>query len=221
MSRSVFNRRHFLCAGMGGLLAACADNQLGPIASTVHWAVLGADSPDITQEKVNHIPYASLSAKIGLGPKSFLVLGKIDGNDLSWYSADRNVFIIRHGRLIKTAGLPKNLAFTRFPGEDFLPWNAQKNGRKFQRLIGLDPTMDYDVPVDVLAREMGRGKIHILEKSYDTLLVREKCVASRLDWHFENHYWIDIKTKNVVKSRQFFHPDLPYIETELLKPPSL
>ena len=101
------------------IFSACSrDNEAANILTSIKYAVYGKKSSEITRDKINSIPYASISAQIGKGQKSFLVLGLIDNQNLGWYSADRNVFITNNGRLVKTEGLPKNLSNTKFIDED-------------------------------------------------------------------------------------------------------
>ena len=72
-------------------------------------AVMGFESEFITRELVNNIPYASLTLKIGKGPKGLLILESLKNEKSYWVSADSIYLVIKDGRIIRTEGLENDL----------------------------------------------------------------------------------------------------------------
>ena len=68
----------------------------------------------ITREQVNHIPYASIYAKIEGQGDALVVLAFVEGADLRWVSAERQTLVTRSGRLIETSGLKENIKTVHF-----------------------------------------------------------------------------------------------------------
>lgn len=164
-----------------------------------------------------------MSAKIGRGARSLVVLGRVDEKNLHWISADRTVLVTRGGRLVQTAGLPSNLRRTRLVDADpltTLPGDDQATA-SFQRLVDLTPPDHYGISIDASVTALGPERIEIAELAFDTAVYREDCAAREIDWEFTNLYWIDPDIGLVWKSIQHIHPGLPPVELELLKPPAV
>ena len=118
--RSCITRRTTLLAGCGLFLSACSETALGPIGESVRLLVAGSKDEPIPRARIDSIPYATMSAKIGSGQRALVVLGGVDQKELSWFSANRVVFVTREGRLVRTAGLTANLKHTQLIDEDNL-----------------------------------------------------------------------------------------------------
>jgi hypothetical protein len=164
-----------------------------------------------------------MAAKIGKGPRSLIILGRIRGEELHWFSADRAVFVTRRGRLIRTAGFPANLRNTRLMDDDPVAslGNKKPPAGSFRRLVDLVPANDYGILITSKLEAFGPQTIEIAELRFDTEVFREDCAARELDWKFQNWYWVDPKNSLIWKSTQHIHPDIPPVELELLKPPAV
>lgn len=112
-TRDTTTRRNFVTTGAALLLAGCTP---GPTITNAYSAarnaVLGAPDAPVTKEYVANLPYASIGARIGRGQRSMLVLGRYDGPDRHWISADRGVLVTRNGRLIRAYGIGADLRDT-------------------------------------------------------------------------------------------------------------
>ena len=102
------SRRWFIRGSLASLLlSSCGENKIGrTIIDAYKLTFQDIPGPTITREYISKLPYASISAKIGKGPKSLLVLGRIENNEQYWLAADGVVLGIKKGRITKTAGLP-------------------------------------------------------------------------------------------------------------------
>ena len=218
--RHRITRRAVLLAGSGFLLSACSETPLRTMGESLLSAVAGSDDPPIPRSRIDSIPYASMTAKFGRGGRALIILARVDGEDHHWFSASRTVLVTRRGRVIRTAGFPANLKWTRLIDED--PLRPRGNGRgptsSFRRLVDLGPPDHYGVMITSRLESLGAASIVIAELQFDTQVFVERCAARELDWSFENRYWVDPENGLIWKSIQHVHPDLPPVELELLKP---
>ena len=215
------SRRTFISLLAGGTLSGCADSPVLVNAyDALKYLTIGMDGEDISRQTVNNIPYASISAKIGKGPRSLLVLGDKLGSDLYWYSADNAVLTTRNGRIMKTAGFPENIKNTVLGTRD--PVNRKFHQEDFprhsQRIIDLDTGNNFGIPITSQYTLLGPRKISISEIDIETVLVKEFNSVKTVNWSFTNYYWSDIYDGFIWKSRQHISRSFDPVEIEVLKP---
>lgn len=218
---STVSRRRFLALLCASVLPACGKDSIVPAAlDSVQYAWSGRPDVPLTRAQINELPYASIRAKFGKSPRSLLVLGRYDGEDLHWVSADRGVLVTRHGRLVRTVGFPKNLLRTEMLTPDPVQTGLQKlqEPEECLRLIDLEPGHYFQVPVRSRLERVAAQTIEILGLKFETVHVSEHAAAEALRWEFTNDYWADAKTGAIWRSVQHFAPELPPIEIEILKP---
>ncbi len=218
--KSCITRRTTLLAGCGLFLSACSETYLGPIGESVRLLVAGSEDEPIPRARIDSITYATMSAKIGSGQRALVVLGGVDQKELSWFSANRVVFVTREGRLIRTAGLAANLKHTQLIDKDYLRTlnEEQSPTGSLRRLVDLAPPDRYGILITSSLESLGPSSIEISELQFNTQLFRETNKARDLDWSFENLFWVDPENGLIWKSVQYIHPDIPPLELELLKP---
>ncbi|MEX2644468.1 MAG: YjbF family lipoprotein [Acetobacterales bacterium] len=219
------NRREFLVGIAALSLGGCGISRSFDRASDAFdfwWN--GMEGVEVSRAQVAQIPYATILAKIGRGPQSLLVLGRIDALDLHWISADRNVFVTREGRLVKTVGLPANLVHTRLAGPDPLTTGAAVRASEaagLVRYVDVMPGNYFDAGVAARYEPVGEERIEILELQYDCIVVRERNEVPIMDWSHENRFWIDTDSGFVWRSLQHFAPGTPPVEINITKPAAL
>jgi hypothetical protein len=205
----------------GLCLSGCAYSPFARLTGdSLREAIRGLPDVPLTREQINDLPYATLAAKVGKGPRSLLVLGSYEGEDLHWVSADRGVLVTRRGRVMKTVGFSQNLWHTETLGEDpvgrqDIPWHE---GISSKRLLDIVPENYFSIPVHSTFQGVGEETIEILSLRFPTLVIREQCTAPLLKWRFENQYWADRNSGFIWRSRQHFVPALPPVFMEILKP---
>ena len=113
-SQLQISRRWFIRGSLASLLlSSCGENKLGrTIIDAYKLTFQDRPSPPFTREYITKLPYASISAKIGKGPKSLLVLWRVENNEQFWLAADGVVLGMKKGRILKTAGLPETIIDT-------------------------------------------------------------------------------------------------------------
>jgi hypothetical protein len=207
-------------------LGGCAELPLiANAAEAITYAVIGAPDTEINRDLIHRVPYASISAKIGSGPRSFLVLGKRENGMEHWFSADNAVIVTRNGRIVQTAGFPDNLRKTSFKGHDPVNrllhkkrYNSDEMRLAFTRLMDMALENRFGVPVRSEFETLGPKEIEIAGVNVKTVLVKETNNAFSINWSFINYYWVDAYDGYIWKSRQHVARSFPPIEIEILKP---
>ena len=86
------------------------------------------------------------------------------------------------------------------------------------RLIDFVTEQHFSVIVKSVLQRTHRENITILEREYDTFVIREDNEVEQLGWSYTNVFWVDAETGFVWRSTQYFSPKLPPIEIDILKP---
>lgn len=199
-------------------LVSCGGGLGVDVVTAARLAIVGHPDTPISREVVNGIPYASIAAKIGKGPRSLLVLWRTEQEDLHWLSADGAAIVTRGGRVVKTAGLPTTIRNTvpRSPDPVAAGLHRGENRVYFDREIDLIPEGTVVMSSDF--RELGPRSITIADIEFDTILIEERVAVRGLSWSFTNLYWVDPVDGFVWRSRQTISRDFPPIEIDVLKP---
>lgn len=180
----------------------------------------GGSSSNVTLEQAASVPFATLGVRVGDGPQGMVVLAGETGGDLLWTSKARIAVTTRHGRIVKSSGLPRNLDSVYFPAGDQI-LEAAKGGPPLesQRMSDFWDLNRYSVPLHCVAVSRGADPITILGKTIATVRVDETCEGSTMEWSFTDSFWVG-STGLVWKSIQHYHPDYEPLELEILRPPT-
>jgi hypothetical protein len=212
-------RRDFLGVfAASAVLGGCTNSVAGRTLATAlenSFGVASSFDPDYPDK----LPYASIAVSIKNNRKALLVLSKVDQGELHWMSADRGVLVTRNGRLIRTVGMPENLAGTEFIGADFFEEAGSLDGfaSPRKRLIDISPGNRFGMVVEASLVRGPKEIVTINKRQYETVRLVEKCVVPQLSWEFQNVYWMD-DLGMIWRSIQHTVPGSPAIEMEVTKP---
>ena len=202
------------------LLGGCSTTIGGGDAGSLYTIVKNAwsgSSNKVALEEAAAVPYASMGIRLGGGPQVMIILaGDTDGQRL-WTSSAKIAITTKDGRIVRTAGFEHNLG-----GYDPRGLAPGKDGVRTVRWQADFPDLNlYSVSIVCQDRQAGDETIVILGKDIHTRRIDESCASegSRLDWSFDNTYWLDPENGLVWRSLQHVHPQLDAIETEILRPP--
>lgn len=214
------NRRRFLTAcGALPYVSACG-SQMAVVHSigSAFEQTYGNKSAFDTAYALN-LPYASVAVRQNNAPRALLVLGKTEGGEHHWISADRGVLVTRRGRLVQTVGLRQDLRQTQMIDPDFLgqPPTPGMNIR-LRRQIDLMPGNSFGMLVEADVEVLGEEAVELLSSQRTLVKCRERCYSRQLDWRCENFFWMDPNDSQVWRSRQQSAPAAPELEIELVKP---
>jgi Group 4 capsule polysaccharide lipoprotein gfcB, YjbF len=204
-------------------LAGCGSQSGAPDWDQVYDMVRGqvtGSAKDVTLEQAAAIPYATLGVRIGDGQQAIVILVGGTAGEQLWTSKARVAITTRHGRVIKTAGLPRNIDTVAFPGGDPVLEAAQGGPpRESTRTSDFWDLNRYQVPLRCVAASKGPESVTILGKPIATTRVDETCESSTMDWSFTDSFWIG-PSGLVWKSIQHYHPNYDPLELEVLRPPA-
>lgn len=131
-------------------LAGCGSvsTPLTDVVSALAARGLGSAEDTIQTSKLNPL-YRYLKVNVEGGPSALLVLGYIDphpqGDIEVWYSAEKEVIKLQHGRIVGTAGLAIDWRAVHFPSAP-PDWTAvPSQGSVYQRLRDEMPAYRYGI----------------------------------------------------------------------------
>jgi len=211
---------------MSFTLAGCTliDNQnIAPgyreAFSSMKTVLFGSEDNLINYDLVSNIPYASLSLKIGNGPKGLMILESINEEKTYWVSADDVFVVIKKGRVIQTSGLINNL--TEF-NSNHNPFEGLSDNLQSKEMINYysyeNPVLNL-LEVKTLVTRIGVESVELITGQKDLILFEEVVENEYLGWKRLNKFWVD-DSGFVWKSEQHISPKLPKFVIEITKKPS-
>jgi hypothetical protein len=216
-------RRAALVSAAALLTAACGDRESGRMLQLAHGQIFGEplENP-MTREQIEAVPYALLEMRIGRTALANLVLIQRKGQVLQWRTQDLKFVETRSGRLVKTAGLPKNVVNTQFPDGDPVArgLHTLQGPAESLRVVDFDSPDRYGRVIRSRIEILGVQPIAIKDLTYQTWAAREENAEDQTRWKFENLYWFDPNNGFVWRSQQHFDPELPPMVISILKPPA-
>lgn len=223
-------KRREVLGGMlaaAGLAACSSDSSTSTVklfTQTITSKPPPADAYPLNAKQISDLPYATLGIRIGTMPPAVLVLVSIDGQNLRWISADRVIFITCGGRLMRTQGLPRDLAATRLVGDkDPLRIFVETGSlppRGVYREMDLLRAGETAVAVESRFEEGPDEVITIQGEQHACRRIDEVADMRRWRWKTRNSFWIDPQGGQVWRSVQQYCPEVPPMRFELLKPPA-
>ncbi|HAB73980.1 MULTISPECIES: YjbF family lipoprotein [Pantoea] len=201
------------------LLQACTQTQKG-LEQTVMMAVSGPDDVIKTSQQIADLPYASLYARINEGPQIFVVLGYNENGQQKWITQDNAMLVTRHGRLVKTLGLPDNLQeVSNLPQDPLADALHLRDGASWTRIAQW--TEHGETRAATVSSRFTRGADEVLTLAGRRISCRVWIEQARIEatgraW--ENTFWIDNSSGDVVQARQMLAADDFPVATTLLKP---
>jgi len=212
------SRRRAICSAFGASLAsvACGKNLSVRTMDVAFDNFLGRDAFD--PDYPDRLRYASMAVSLPEMKRALVVLGKVEGDELLWFTADRGVLVTRFGRLVRSAGFQNNLARTEFVTQDFLdPAVVLKDGEIYQRNVDFLPGNYFGAPVRAILRLKGEETVLVGKRRMQLRLLEESVEIPGLNLTYANRFWVDTK-RFVWRSVQYLSPlDAP-MTIEVMKP---
>jgi hypothetical protein len=189
-----------------------------------YWQILKASanasfkSSRITFDQAAAIPYASMGWRMNGGDESLVVLATDDAQGQLWTSARHVVLQTRDGRLMRTVGMPRDLALnvaSALPP----PATALSAPYTIQLTADFPTAQTYGTKIRCVGRAMRAETITIIGKAITTRRIDESCTATDPLWSFVNQYWVDPQSGFVWRAVQHINPDGDVVELTILRPP--
>ena len=190
--------------------------------NSIKGGLFGYPDYEITPEIVQNIPYASIRVKIGKGPAGLMILESIEGNNLTWVSADNVTISTYKGRVVGTSNLTNNL-IDYYPKVEstFLEFisNEPLNLKKYRSISLSNPAVS-SMQLLVITSVRDTETITILGKKRKVILIEEEINNKYIKWKVTNKFWVDLVDGFVWKSEQQIAPNVPPIVIEVTKKPA-
>lgn len=211
--------------GLSGLLDACSSSGSGGSGYSEYFRVVREawkaefSNGAITREQAASVSYASMGWRLNGGPEHLIVLATDTGGEQLWTSAEHIVLVTRDGRILRTVGLPKDLAATTAAAGNQSPAAALQGPLQTSRQQDFPDINRYAVSIRCRAVSRGPESIAILGAAIATIRVEESCAAQGLDWRFTDTFWVDPQSGLSWKTIQHTHPGGTVIQTQIFRPP--
>lgn len=202
------------------LTSACSAlyDELGASAQLA----FGNNDIHLQPQQIRDLPYPSLYARIDDGPQAFWVLGFIEADQqLQWLSADANLLVTQHGRIIKTALFNRaNLVASHSLQPDPLASGALLDSpgpHRWRWQMDLMPNYRFGVEVQSLFSDQGTVMVETPLRTISCRYFIEEVTIPALGISYSNHYWLDGDKRRMVQSLQTPGPGLPRVAITHLK----
>lgn len=174
----------------------------------------------VTRDQAASIPYASLGFRVNGSQETILVLATDNNGDLVWTAASHVVLLTHGGRVLRSVGLPHDVAGTTAQGGAVPPLSdALRAPYRSTRTVDLPDMGAYGVSLSCTTVARGPQTISIIGTPIATVRIDETCSGTKPHWSFTDSYWIDPKTGFTWHSVQHLHPAGTTIQIEIFRPP--
>lgn len=218
------HRLLFFCCCL--FIIGCTQNTQH-LSDSLELALFGPNSPSISQDKINQIPYASIYVKQGDNPQALMVLAWAEPSsidsfiDLKYLSANNEMLVTTAGRITKTVNLVNgNLTRLHSPTPDPLAMGLQHpdTPRFWEYYISWQPgyhtqylAQSRFIVLETVAKTLPQGTRELIH-------VIEKVTIPAIKQHYINHYWLSPSSGEVVASEQTPAPGIDAFEIIIAKP---
>ncbi|WP_255345700.1 YjbF family lipoprotein [Azoarcus sp. KH32C] len=151
-----------------------------------------------------------------------MVLGRVTGSEEYWVTSSRQVFVIEHGLIRRSAGFPENLEGTRFIAEsgqspDPFVAGLHRIGTDTYSTREVDwmPGYRYGVRIRSRFQRVGIEEHEILGERRSLLHIDEHLRGEGTGFEATNRYWVDPQDGFVFISEQSLFPGLSVRLTQL------
>ncbi len=216
--------------GWAGVLAGClalagcstANNDYGQYFQLMRQSIASAFSNGaIPRAQAAEVPYATIGYRLNGQRENLLILATDTNGEELWTGSSHVVLVTRDGRLVRTVGLPDDIAavMPSLSTTTLSPGQVLKSAFTSIRSADFPDEKRYSVSISCKTVSMGRAAITILGKALDTVRADEACESSALGWSFRDSFWVDTQSGFVWRSIQHITPKGDTVETEVLRPP--
>lgn len=170
----------------------------------------------LTKEQVAQSGPDLLQIKSGERPIAVAGLAFIENDHYKWISADSKIITMHHGVIIKTHGLKKDLLYTAPLATNPLA-GGSKLAYSWERRADVKG-VGYGLPIHSRWRVEGEASRTFFGVQFELLHITEQVSFADtspyfdIDLEWENHYWLDLKTKTLLASKQKYAPDADWFD---------
>ncbi|MEI8631079.1 YjbF family lipoprotein [Vibrio sp. PP-XX7] len=220
------------CYFLAGLMLCGCSQNTQDLAATIQSAFWGAETTSISPEAVRQLPYASLYVKQEDNPQALMILTWAEPTQstgtqstsksiaLKWLSANREMLVTQSGRIIKTVHLRDgNLISVTAEQPDPISLGLQKGQPRISgtiKSVGFGYHLYYQAKSTFIIGDIVNKQLPDGNKSL--LHVSERVEIPLLRQHYQNQYWLNPRTGQVIASEQYLFPGSAKVTLSIGKP---
>ncbi len=192
------------------LLTSCASGDIySELFKTIDLLISGPEN--ISTDKINSIPYASIQVRLGNGQNTLMVLEEENFGILKWTSSNLVKIYTKNGFIIKFKGLNNELDFVELDKNHPIEiGNFETHKEIFTSFYTFNNPKLFRLPVKTRVNFLREEKLKVLDQIHNTRVYEEESLKNLISWKFKNIYWVD-SDGTVLKSIQSFTPKNPNI----------
>ena len=203
------------------VLTSCVNGTIyGELLSNL--SSLFFEDNNISIEKVNSVPYASLQVKIGNSKNSLLVLEEEVNDILKWTSSNLVKIYTKNGYVIKVSGIGNDLSRLELDKDHpAISKNFDDVDHIYTSYYNFENPKLYQLPIKTKFSFIKEETLDVFGKMITLNLYKEVSLTNLIDWDFENLFWVN-KKGEIIKSIQNFTPKnkpLSILEAKKYKKP--
>lgn len=204
-------------------LAGCATGTTTDIyADVVRGFFTTPTDATVSEDMLANTPFAYMEARLGDAAQSVLVLGWQEHGEDKWVSAGNEMLVLRHGRVVRTLGLPVDRQFTASAETDPLAEvsdPARLDGRTWQSTLDWHGKQGAGFLAKARFRDHGMSRVEVRPAERRALRRIEEQVSLRpAAIEYSNWYYFD-EHGQIIKSRQHVHPEQPPLTLVMVREP--
>ncbi|PPC74660.1 hypothetical protein C4K68_25440 [Pokkaliibacter plantistimulans] len=174
-------------------------------------------SLQLSPQQINALPRPSMAGRLSPDSAEALLYGYQEKDGRYWYSSSSEYLVTNHARLIRSSGLQYNLLHSSLVN-DALQNPELLAGKTFTQSWTIDVEPGHWYGAQVNSKLVPVGLQDVDGYASPLFLVNEQVTIPMMNWEGTNQFWFDPGTHNIVMSKQFIHPDYPFITTRIIKP---
>jgi hypothetical protein len=212
------NKSLWLCLYAMSFISGCTQN-VTLLGETAKLAVIGQSDAQLPVQKIEQLPYASAYLKVGKAPQAFVVLATSENDQQKWVTADKNMIVTDHGRIVKTIGFGEDITYIENLKSDPLALGLLKPETPKQWHTKATWAQIFRGGYELVSEFEYKGieQTTILEKPRSLARFDEKIVVPALGQSYTNIYWLNPDNGWVVKTLQYMGPSLAQVQFTILK----
>ncbi len=207
--------RFLLCLMLVAGLSACSGSYRAYV-DMVKYAFTPIPGAALSYAELQAANHDYVYVRYGELTQAALGLMFIENNQFKWVTADAAMLVTARGRIVKTLGLANNLIHTSNSSNDPLQRQVA-SGDSWRRYIDWQ-SGEYGYAVESTFSVVPNQTLIFFSQTIAVTKVVETVKYStqpdywRFDTHWQNVFWVDNMTGEVLQSQQQLAPDMPVFQ---------
>lgn len=169
----------------------------------------------MTLQEIQTTPWERIYAQLNGKGRSVLVLAFRENNHDKWIAADRALINLdnRSGRVISTLGFDNDLLYVSNTQQDpLLSPNTLSNTNEWHRITDWKPHNQSGYALQSTFSECPAETLTFFDFAFATRCVHEQTTMIQTNKRFDQYFWYDLRSGQLIRSIQRLSPSWPELE---------